>query len=106
MTNINIFENVPENLSEELLEVLAKGENVRIERIISQGNVTPPDEWYDQDEKEFVILLKGSAEILFEGDVTLGLKEGDWINIPAHKKHRVTKTSKDPKCVWLAVFYK
>jgi len=28
---------------------------------------------------------------------------GDWIEIPAHMRHRVESTSEDEDCIWLAV---
>lgn len=31
------------------------------------------------------------------------MRRGDYINIPAHLKHRIDKTSK--KTIWLVVFY-
>lgn len=44
---MNLFENVPTQLPSELIEVLAEGESVRIERIVSTGHTTDPDNWYD-----------------------------------------------------------
>jgi cupin 2 domain-containing protein len=101
----NIYENIPENISEELFEVISKKDDVVIERIISDGHATPEGFWYDQKKHEFVILLKGSAEILFEDNSTVKLKPGDYMTIPPHKKHRVERTSDDEKTVWLAVHY-
>ncbi len=34
------------------------------------------------------------------------MKPGDFVNIPAHKKHRVEWTTPDELTIWLAVFYK
>jgi cupin 2 domain-containing protein len=101
----NIFENVPAELKEELFETLAKNKNIRIERIISLGQTTPENKWYDQDENEFVLLLKGEAELLFESEEKQKLKSGDYLIIPAHLKHRVVYTSENPECIWLTVFY-
>ena len=33
------------------------------------------------------------------------MKPGDFVNIPAHKKHRVEWTTPDEPTVWLAVHY-
>ena len=33
------------------------------------------------------------------------MEEGDYINIPAHTKHRVEKTDSKKETVWLTVFY-
>ncbi len=101
----NIFENIPDKLNDELLELLAEGKNVRIERIVSQGQTTPENSWYDQNENEFVLLLKGEAKLLFENNSEITLKAGDYLTIPAHVKHRVSYTSVSEKCVWLTVFF-
>ncbi len=105
MTPSNLFGNIPSNLSEELFEVLVESPSVKIERILSQGHTSPDTGWYDQDRNEWVIVLKGSATLMFEDNTTVDLSEGDTLNIPAHKKHRVIKTSASPVTVWLAVHY-
>jgi len=64
----NIFNIQGFNLPEELIEILAQNENIKIERIISEGHTSPKNFWYNQETNEFVILLKGEAEILFEND--------------------------------------
>jgi cupin 2 domain-containing protein len=33
------------------------------------------------------------------------MSPGDYINIPAHEKHRVAWTRPDEPTIWLAVFY-
>ena len=104
----NLFENIPDNLPEELVDVLTSkgGDGIRIERIVSRGHSSPSGYWYDQDRNEFVVLLKGSAGLRFEGcEDTVVLKPGDWINIPAHGKHRVEWTDPNQDTVWLAVHY-
>ena len=89
--------------AEEYVEVLKSDNNVRIERIVSEGQISPPDFWYDQDEWEYVIVLQGSAELETESE-KITMNAGDWIIISEHERHRVTYTSKEPPCVWLAVF--
>ncbi len=102
----NLFANLPTNLTEELIDVLVSNEHVRIERIISTGQTSPKDFWYDQDEVEWVILLKGEAKILFEGDDDLTcLLPGDHLTIPAHQRHRIEWTSLNEPTVWLAIFF-
>ena len=77
---------------------------MRIERIVSTGQASPPGFWYDQPDDEFVVLLTGAASLCFEeGGVTLDMKPGDWVEIPAHVRHRVESTQADPPTVWLAV---
>ncbi len=103
----NLFSNLPTDLPEELTEVLAAGQEVRIERIVSTGQASPPGFWYDQALSEWVVVLQGGAKLLFEGDSEpLHLSPGDYVNIPAHRKHRVEWTSPDQPTVWLAVFYR
>lgn len=102
----NLFDNLPASLPEELVEILAETDSVRIERIVSTGQSSPEGFWYDQDEHEFVMVLKGEATLLFEDDdQPMTMKPGDFINIPAHRKHRVESTSPNEPTVWLAVFF-
>jgi len=101
----NLFE-FPENLPEgEFFENLLKAPGVRLERILSRGDVTPPGEWYDQEEDEWVVLLRGEAVIEYADGGKIRLFRGDWVFIPAHVPHRVAWTSVDPPCVWLALKY-
>jgi cupin 2 domain-containing protein len=92
---MNLLSNLPKNLPEELTTVLLKGDQFRIER---EGF------WYDQQEHEWVMVLKGAARLQIE-DRVVELGSGDAINIPAHQKHRVEWTTPDEPTVWLAVFY-
>ena len=101
---MNLLTNLPTNLPEELTTVFLKGDQARIERIISTGHKSPPDFCYDQPESEWVLVLQGSARLQFEHRV-VELLPGDSINIAAHQKHRVEWTSPDEPTVWLAVFY-
>ncbi len=101
---MNLFSNLPQNLPEELTTVLQEGHGVRIERIVSTGHKSPDGLWYDQQEHEWVMVLQGAARLQFE-DRVVEMRAGDWINIPAHQKHRVEWTSPDEQTVWLAVFY-
>ena len=101
----NIFDNIPSNIPEEIIEILIDSDQLKVERIISKGHVSPKDFWYDQDKNEFVILLKGSAKLLFENDEQIILSAGDYIIIPAHKKHRVEWTDPETETIWFAIFY-
>lgn len=87
----------------EILEALIPDQGVLIERIVSTGQVTPEGQWYDQERDEWVALLQGSAEITWEDGRRRKLQAGDWLLLPAHERHRVTYTSADPPCIWLAV---
>lgn len=88
---------------EELFEPLIPDCGVLIERIISKGQVTPQGQWYDQERDEWVALLQGQATLSFEDGRILNMREGDFVLIAAHEKHRVEHTSTDPACIWLAV---
>jgi cupin 2 domain-containing protein len=86
----------------EQFDTLLSGKGIRIERIFSYGNITPPDEWYNQAEDEWVLLVTGEAELTFDNGTTCRLHPGDHVMIPAGRKHRVTYTS--TPAVWLAIF--
>ena len=100
----NLFSDLPQNLPNELLTTLLEATNVRIERIVSHGHASPEGFWYDQDQHEWVVVLTGAARLRFE-DETVEMKPGEFINIPAHKKHRVEWTTPDEPTIWLAVHY-
>ena len=102
---MNLFD-VQGHVDREVFEELATLGNARVERIVSTGQVSPPGFWYDQERDEFVVLLKGSAGLLFEGkDEITVLGPGDYLNIPAHVRHRVEWTDQTKNTIWLAVFY-
>ncbi len=102
----NIFSDIPEQTPKEILETVIKSDQVKIERIISRGQATTEGDWYDQEKSEWVLVLKGNAGLLFEGGKEIIImKTGDYINIPAHKKHRVEWTDPDEETIWLAVHY-
>lgn len=105
MNKSNIFELIPVQLRDELFEELVGANEVKIERIVSYGHKTPEDEWYDQRKNEWVILLSGEAVVSFLNEDDVRLVAGDYINIPAHKKHRVSWTKPNEESIWLAVHY-
>jgi cupin 2 domain-containing protein len=105
MKSQNIFSNIPRNLDKELFQSLLTHDTVTIERIISKGQQSPESGWHDQDKNEWVMVLKGKAVLSFEDQSAIQLNEGDFINIPSHKKHKVTWTDPDKETVWLAVHY-
>ncbi|SFD95071.1 cupin domain-containing protein [Nitrosomonas sp. Nm166] len=101
----NIFLNIPHNPEKELFEPLVKHDMIVIERIISKGQKSPESGWYDQEKNEWVMVLQGKAVLSFEDQPSIQLNEGDFINIPAHKKHKVAWTDPDNETIWLAVHY-
>ena len=88
--------------TKEYFDELASGD-CRIERIVSRGQASPAGFWYDQDQDEWVALLQGKACLKWDDGSQSELVEGDWVLIPARRKHRVEWTSCDPPCIWLAV---
>lgn len=101
----NIFDAVPENLEHEVFHRLVESHGVTIERIISKGQKSPASGWYDQDRNEWVMVLTGEAILLFADGTLIKLKAGDFINIEAHKKHKVEWTTPDVETIWLVVHY-
>ena len=101
---INLFADLPVRLPDELVTTLLETADVRIERIVSHGHGSPEGFWYDQDRHEWVVVLAGTARLRFE-DRAVEMKPGDFVNIPAHTKHRVEWTTPDEPTLWLAVYY-
>jgi cupin 2 domain-containing protein len=102
----NLFEQIPSRLEDEEVRTLATGGGVTVECIVSTGQATPSGEWYDQERDEFVVVLEGSAALLFEGEPEpRTMRRGDWVCIPAHVRHRVEWTDAGQPTVWLAVHY-
>lgn len=101
----NVFASIASDLPEELFETILQTSHLRMDRIVSKGHASPEDFWYDQEENEWVLLLKGAARLRFEGEEPIELKPGDYVNIPAHKRHRVEWTEPNQETIWLAVFY-
>jgi len=101
----NLFESLPVSLHEEVITSILEAENLRIERIVSKGHKSPESGWYDQEQNEWVVVLKGGGKLVFEDGEEQRLGPGDYINIPAHKKHRVTWTDPKTETIWLAIHY-
>jgi cupin 2 domain-containing protein len=100
----NIFAGASAVVGEEKFLPLFESNSVKIERIVSHAHSSPPGFWYDQAEAEWVILVRGQATLEFAGGKLVELKEGDYLTIPPHVKHRVHQTA--PDTVWLAVHMK
>lgn len=101
---MNLFTMPHDCLAEsESFERLHSTESVLIERIVSCGHRTAEGEWYDQAHDEWVALLQGEAVLAYEDGSETRMERGDWLLIPARRRHRVAFTSASPACVWLAV---
>lgn len=105
MITANIFNKIPQELPDELFEDIISTNNLKIERIVSFGHTSPNNGWYESTLNEWVILLEGEAILTFEGDEDVSLKIGDYLNIPALKKHKVSWTTPKSKTIWLAIYY-
>lgn len=106
MNRRSIYDNIISGLEVEVINTLVHSGPVRIERIVSEGHVSPKDAWYDQDQPEWVILIQGSATIEVEGRPDpVELNPGDYVNIPARCRHRVARTDESQHTIWLAVYY-
>jgi cupin 2 domain-containing protein len=100
----NVLRDLPDARAGEVKETLVAARGVRIERIVSEGQVSPPGFWYDQAEAEWVLLLAGAARLRFADEAEdRDLCPGDHLEIAAHRRHRVQWTDPDRPTVWLAV---
>jgi len=100
----NLYAGLPAGSAEEQLTELLARPGVRIERIVSTGQASPPGFWYDQPRAEWVLLLQGAARLRFEDeDAARLLGPGDYLEIAPHRRHRVEWTDPQAATVWLAV---
>lgn len=103
----NLYTLIPEVLPAERFDELIAEPGFCLERIVSKGHATPPGEWYDQDQAEWVVLLTGGAALRFDGqEDPIELQPGDYVLIPAHAKHRVEWTAPGTETVWLALHFR
>lgn len=103
---MNLLCPLPDELTAERVDELLARPGLRIVRIVSLGQASPPGFWYDQAEGEWVLVLAGAARLRFadEAEARL-LGPGDWLDITPHRRHRVEWTDPASPTVWLAVFY-
>jgi cupin 2 domain-containing protein len=104
MEKYNIFEQIIVDKKEEIFFEIFKNKTIKIEKIVSNGQKSPENFWYEQDKSEFILLLEGFAILEFENR-EVELKKGDCLNIEAYQKHKVKFTSLDEPTIWFAVFY-
>lgn len=106
MRSGNLLADLGASAPAELIETLAEVRGARIERIVSTGQASPPGFWYDQAWTEWVLLASGSAGLLIEGEASPRvLKPGDYLELPAHVRHRVEWTDAKEPTIWLAVHF-
>ena len=101
----NIYSKITARKDKETFQALVANEKLKIERIISHGQVTEKGTWLKEARDEWVIVLKGAGKLRFRKDNSLiKLKAGDYVLIPANTSHRVEWTSLRQKTIWLAVY--
>lgn len=106
MSMNNLFDSLPAALPDEVFETLHKSGDIHIERIVSLGHSSPEGFWYDQEQDEWVVVLRGVARLRFEEqDEAVDMKPGDFVLIPAGARHRVEWTTPDEPTIWLAVHH-
>jgi len=106
MKKYTIFKEISGRLEEELFQDILQERVFRLERIVSKGHATPEGQWYDQEQDEWVMVLKGRAGLRFEeGGETVTMEPGDYLLIPAHRRHRVEWTSEAEETIWLALHF-
>ena len=102
----NLLRNLPDARTGEVTDALLAAPGLRIERIVSHGQRSPPEFWYDQPEAEWVLLLEGAARLRFADEPNEHvLGPGDWLHIAAHRRHRIEWTDPAEPTIWLAVFF-
>lgn len=103
----NLFSELPaQSAAGERFETLLSKPGLRVERIVSTGQASPPGFWYDQPDAEWVLLLKGSAGIRFAAETAVKtLLPGDWLHIAPRQRHRVEWTDSKGATVWLALHF-
>ncbi|WP_087016794.1 cupin domain-containing protein [Thaumasiovibrio subtropicus] len=102
----SFFKDLPKDKTVEHFEDLLTADNVRIERIVSYGQTSPEEGWYDQEENEWVMVLSGFGTLQYEDGRHQHLEAGEYAFIPAGKKHKVVATAPAIATIWLAVFFK
>ncbi|HEX2228669.1 MAG TPA: cupin domain-containing protein [Candidatus Binatia bacterium] len=100
----NIYTGARPASGAEIFETLFEAGAVRIERITSHASSSPEGFWYDQEQDEWILLLRGAAVLEFAAGELIEMREGDCLIIPRHVRHRVRETSEET--IWLAVHLK
>ena len=103
---MNFLDPLPDIREGEVVETLSSQGPVRIERIVSSGQASPPGFWYDQPQREWVAVVAGAALLRFaDEEEPRRLGPGDCLDIAPHRRHRVEWTDPTQPTVWLAVHY-
>lgn len=100
----NIFSQLPSGDTEVFTEVLQRS-GLKIERIVSKGQTSPAQGWYEQDSHEWVLVLQGEGRLAFDDGREIHLVSGDFVNIDAGVRHKVIWTDPTQLTIWLAIHY-
>lgn len=95
----NLYEGETPTENNEVFSTLFHNDTLKIESIRSSLKI--PGQLYDQNQDEWVLLLKGEAQLEIIDDIR-PMRSGDYLFIPKHTPHRVLRTSEN--ALWLAVF--
>lgn len=101
----NLLQALPDAAQGEVFQALVDSGAVLIERIVSQGQASAPDFWYEQARAEWVLVLQGAARLQWDDGSLLALAAGDHVLIPAGRRHRVDWTEPAVPTVWVAVHF-
>ncbi|MEI8176073.1 MAG: cupin domain-containing protein [Candidatus Omnitrophota bacterium] len=102
----NIYAKIPSIKKDEIFETLLSNRKLKIERIISHGQVMKKGVWLNEAHDEWVMVLKGAGTLLFrKGNQLVKMKKGDYLLIPANTQHRVVRTAPGRPTIWLAIQY-
>ncbi len=100
----DLFGALPDASRDEQFATLLERSGLRIVRIVSDGQATPPGEWFDQDDDEWVVVMSGRAGLRIEGESDVrSLAPGGYAYLPAHCRHRVEWTDPEEPTIWLAI---
>ncbi len=102
---MNLFANLPTDRTVEHFQDIVSQGNVRIERIVSYGQQSPEQGWYDQSQQEWVMVLQGRGIVVFDDGREFDLTAGDSLLVAAGQKHKVSYTDPAHATIWLAVFF-
>jgi cupin 2 domain-containing protein len=100
---LNLLAPLPAAGNAEIVTALLQRPGIRIERIVSRGQITPAATPYDQPYDEWVLLLAGAARLWLADRGEIALAPGDALLVPAHVRHGVTYTQAEPATIWLAI---
>lgn len=104
---MNLLSPLPDAHAAEQVVTLLTRPGLRVERIVSLGQASPPGVWYDQVEGEWVLMLAGTAKLRFADEPAPRLlRAGDWLDIAPRRRHRVDWTDPAMPTVWLTIFYR